>query len=123
MADQSVASAQPRNLKQRAFEEFKRFVAILLYLWLVFGLLSIHTSLVLSQRHLDGLYKWTNALLQCKRTHSTNRLLRATSDGRSFVRLGRITQEAVHRPCFGAIQRNVVLGRVLQRDEKRLRTL
>ncbi|MGA7460730.1 MAG: hypothetical protein WBW69_10915 [Candidatus Korobacteraceae bacterium] len=53
MADQSVASAQPRNLKDKAFEEFKRFVAIFLYLWLVFGLLSIHTSLVLSQRHLN----------------------------------------------------------------------
>jgi hypothetical protein len=49
----SVARAQPRNLKERAFEEFKRFVAIFLYLWLVFGLLSIHTSLVLSQHHLD----------------------------------------------------------------------
>ena len=53
MADQSVANTQPRNLKERVFEEFKRFVAIFLYLWLVFGLLSIHTSMVLSQRHLD----------------------------------------------------------------------
>ena len=53
MANQNIASAPPRNLKDKAFEEFKRFVAIFLYLWLVFGLLSIHTSLVLSQRHLD----------------------------------------------------------------------
>ena len=53
MADERVSIPQPRNLKERAFEEFKRFVAILLYLWVVFGLLSIHKNLVLSQRHLD----------------------------------------------------------------------
>ena len=53
MAAESVPIPQPRNLKARAFEEFKRFVAIFLYLWVVFGLLSIHKSLVLSQQHLD----------------------------------------------------------------------
>ena len=53
MADDSVSIPQPRNLKERAFEEFKRFVAIFVYLWVVFGLLSIHKSLVLSQLHLD----------------------------------------------------------------------
>jgi len=53
MVDESVSTPQPRKLKERAFEEFKRFVAIFLYLWVVFGLLSIHKSLVLSQRHLD----------------------------------------------------------------------
>ena len=53
MAGESVPVRQPRNLKERAFEEFKRFVAIFLYLWVVFGLLSIHKSLVLSQQHLD----------------------------------------------------------------------
>ena len=53
MAGESVPVPQPRNLKERAFEEFKRLVAIFLYLWVVFGLLSIHTSLVLSQQHLD----------------------------------------------------------------------
>ena len=51
MAGESVP--QPRNLKERAFEQFKRLVAIFLYLWVVFGLLSIHKSLVLSQQHLD----------------------------------------------------------------------
>jgi hypothetical protein len=53
MADESLSLPQPRNLKERAFEEFKRFVVIFLYLWVVFGLLSIHKSLVLSQVHLD----------------------------------------------------------------------
>lgn len=53
MADEGVSTPQPRNLKARAIEEFKRYVAIFLYLWVVFGLLSIHKSLVLTQRHLD----------------------------------------------------------------------
>lgn len=53
MAAESVSSPQSPNLKERAFTEFKRFVAIFLYLWVVFGLLSIHKSLVLSQQHLD----------------------------------------------------------------------
>src|SRR5580700_12332930 len=53
MGVESISSPQPPNLKERAFTEFKRFVAILLYLWVVFGLLSIHKSLVLSQQHLD----------------------------------------------------------------------
>jgi hypothetical protein len=53
MAGESVPIPQPHNLKEKAREEFKRFVAIFLYLWVVFGLLSIHKSLVLSQQHLD----------------------------------------------------------------------
>jgi hypothetical protein len=53
MADERISIPQARSLKERAFEEFKRFVAIFLYLWVVFGLLSIHKSLVLSQVHLD----------------------------------------------------------------------
>ncbi len=53
MAGESVPIPQPRKLKEKAFEEFKRFVVIFLYLWVVFGLLSIHKSLVLSQQHLD----------------------------------------------------------------------
>jgi len=54
MPGERVPFSQPRNLKERAFEEFKRLVAIFLYLWVVFGLLSIHKSLVLSQQHLDS---------------------------------------------------------------------
>ena len=37
MAGESVPIPQLRNLKERAFEEFKRFVAIFLYLWVVLG--------------------------------------------------------------------------------------
>jgi hypothetical protein len=53
VGDDSGSIAQARKLRNRALEEFKRFVAIFLYLWVVFGLFSIHKSLVLSQRHLD----------------------------------------------------------------------
>jgi hypothetical protein len=53
MAEESPSIPQPHPLKERAFEELKRFVVIFLYLWVVFGLLSIHKSLVLSQHHLD----------------------------------------------------------------------
>jgi hypothetical protein len=44
---------QPQ-LKERVLGEFNRFIVIFLYLWVVFGLLSLHKSLVLAQRHLDA---------------------------------------------------------------------
>ncbi len=53
MADQILAVPRQRTFKEKAFDEFKRLLAIFLYLWIVFGLLSIHKSLVLSQHHLD----------------------------------------------------------------------
>jgi hypothetical protein len=53
MSDEGLPNPQEHHLKKRAFKEFKRFIVIFLYLWVVFGLLSIHKSLVLSQHHLD----------------------------------------------------------------------
>lgn len=53
MASESLSVPQQRTLKEKASEEFKRLLVIFLYLWVVFGLLSIHTSIVLSQHHLD----------------------------------------------------------------------
>jgi predicted metal-binding membrane protein len=53
MAEKSLPIPQQRRLRERAYDEFKRFIVIFLYLWVVFGLLSIHKSLVLSQSHLD----------------------------------------------------------------------
>ena len=46
MADQILAVPRQRAFKERAFDEFKRLLVIFLYLWVVFGLLSIHKSLV-----------------------------------------------------------------------------
>lgn len=53
MVDKSLSIPRQRTLKEKASEEFRRLLAIFLYLWVVFGLLSIHTSIILSQHHLD----------------------------------------------------------------------
>lgn len=53
MAAESPPIPGHRLLKDRVSEEFKRFAVIFLYLWAVFGLLSLHKSLILSQHHLD----------------------------------------------------------------------
>jgi hypothetical protein len=53
MANEAPATPQKRGLKEKASDEFRRFLVIFLYLWVVFGLLSIHKSIVLSQHQLD----------------------------------------------------------------------
>jgi hypothetical protein len=53
MAEESPPIPRQHHLRERASDEFKRFIVIFLYLWVVFGLLSIHKSLVLSQSHLE----------------------------------------------------------------------
>jgi hypothetical protein len=53
MADQTLALPQKATLKERAVGEFKRLLVIFLYLWAVFGLLAIHSSMVLYQRQMD----------------------------------------------------------------------
>jgi hypothetical protein len=53
MVNQGLAVPPQRQLKERAVDEFRRFLVIFLYLWVVFGLLSSHKSIVLSQHHLD----------------------------------------------------------------------
>jgi hypothetical protein len=45
-----------RTLKQRAFHEFKEFLIIALYLWVVFGLLLLHRSMILAEHHIDFTY-------------------------------------------------------------------
>ena len=53
MMDESLPIPQSHRLKERATHEFRRFLVIFLYLWVAFGLLSLHTSLVLTQHRLD----------------------------------------------------------------------
>jgi hypothetical protein len=53
MTEMSLPTRRPRHLKETAFDELKRFLVIFVYLWVVFGLLSIYKSIVLSQNHLD----------------------------------------------------------------------
>jgi hypothetical protein len=42
-----------RTLKQKAYQGFKDYVAISCYLWLVFGLLVIYKSVILSEQHVS----------------------------------------------------------------------
>jgi hypothetical protein len=53
MAEQATVAEHARNLRERAVFEFKRFVAVFLYLWVVFALLSIHETIIRAQHHLD----------------------------------------------------------------------
>jgi hypothetical protein len=53
MADETLPTPRTLNLKERAVHEFRRFLVIFLYLWVVFALLALHTSLVLTQHNLD----------------------------------------------------------------------
>jgi len=69
MANGSLPIPHQLNLKEKASEEFKRFVVIFLYLWVVFGLLSLHKSIVLSEHHLDyqeHTFAFINALVFAK---------------------------------------------------------
>jgi len=45
-----------RTLKHKAFQEFKDGLIIALYLWLVFGLLILHKSMILAEHHIDFAY-------------------------------------------------------------------
>jgi hypothetical protein len=53
MAGQAALSKRAQNLKVKAFLEFKKFLGIFLYLWVVFALLSIHESIIRAQHNLD----------------------------------------------------------------------
>jgi hypothetical protein len=53
MAEQAAPSQRGQNLKEKAFLEFKRFLGIFLYLWVVFALLSIHESIIRAKHNLD----------------------------------------------------------------------
>src|SRR6516165_637422 len=48
--------ASNRNLMQKAHHEFKEGLRIALYLWVVFGLLVLHKSMILAEHHIDFTY-------------------------------------------------------------------
>jgi hypothetical protein len=45
-----------RDLTQTAYQQFKEFLIIALYLWTVLGLLVLHSSMILSEHHIDFAY-------------------------------------------------------------------
>jgi hypothetical protein len=53
MAEAAPLNQRTQNLKEKAFLEFKRFLGIFLYLWVVFALFSIHESIIRAQHNLD----------------------------------------------------------------------
>lgn len=42
-----------QSLKQRVYQEFKNFLILAFYLWIVFGLLELHRAMILSEQHID----------------------------------------------------------------------
>ena len=50
-------STPKRTLKEKAYHEFKEFLVIALYLWVVFGLLLLYKSVILNQEHIDVVAK------------------------------------------------------------------
>jgi len=50
-------STAKRTLKQKAYHEFREFLVIALYLWVVFGLLVLYKSVILNQEHIDMIAK------------------------------------------------------------------
>lgn len=53
MAETIAPIARPRHPREKAADQFIRFVIILGYLWVVLELLSVHKSIVVSEYHLD----------------------------------------------------------------------
>lgn len=46
-----------RTLKERAYHEFKEFLLITLYLWVIFGLFLLYKAVILNEEHIDVLAK------------------------------------------------------------------
>lgn len=42
-----------QTLKQKAYDEFKEFLLIAVYLWLVFGLFIVYKSVILAEQHIS----------------------------------------------------------------------
>ena len=42
-----------RTFKERIFHNFREFVAMFLYLWLLFALFTYHKAIVLAEHHID----------------------------------------------------------------------
>ena len=42
-----------QTLKQKAYDEFKEFLLIAFYLWLVFGLFIVYKSVILAEQHIS----------------------------------------------------------------------
>ncbi len=50
---QGDKQASKRNFKERATDQLRDFALIFVYLWIIFGMLVVHESIVLSQHQID----------------------------------------------------------------------
>ncbi len=48
-----VTAASQHNLKERAKDQIRNFALIFVYLWVTFGMLAVHESIVLAQHQID----------------------------------------------------------------------
>jgi hypothetical protein len=56
MNGQHDLGTSTRTLKHKAYHELRKFIVIALYLWVVFGLLIMHRSVILAEYHIDFAY-------------------------------------------------------------------
>jgi hypothetical protein len=49
-------SVSTQTLKQKVYRHFKEFLFVALYLWVVFGLLELHKSMILAEHHIHFVY-------------------------------------------------------------------
>lgn len=52
-ADPIPADSRGRNLLGKVIVEIKKFLGMAVYLWVMFGLLALHASVVLAERHIS----------------------------------------------------------------------
>jgi hypothetical protein len=48
-----MSTTAPATIKERAYHEFKEFLIIALYLWVVFGLFLLYKSVILNNEHIS----------------------------------------------------------------------
>ena len=91
MTEPTTPSGRQRHLREKAADEFTMLVIIVGHLWLVFELLSVHKSIVLSEDHLnypEHAFAIVNFLVFAKVLLTQNRL-----GGIVLKLLGRIRAE------------------------------
>jgi hypothetical protein len=54
--EKDAMGTSSRTLKQIAYQQLKEFLAITLYLWIVFGLLVMFKSVILAEQHIPLVY-------------------------------------------------------------------
>jgi hypothetical protein len=77
MTEPTTPSGHQRHPREQAIDELSRLVIIFGYLWVVFELLSVHKSIVLSEYHLnypEHAFAIVNSLVFAKVLLTQNRL-------------------------------------------------